>query len=424
MPPNFNSWPEDAQTMYQELLVRNRLVEDSLQKLKAQIEGDLSHLPNTHEANEFWLWRLFKEARDGYLLAFPDGTLIDGNTALKAMFGHPLKKTLAGKLITELGIFEPEQKKQLERALQKASRERLEKDLAFDCQTLDHTWMSVEIDLILIEIQRRNIILGIFRDVSITQKYKTELETALFAAESANRAKNTFLNNMSHELRTPLTAILGYTELLMEDVEAEGRADMLKDLKNIYLSAQHLFSLIGDLLDLARIETNNMYITLNYFDVQKTVESVVATLMSTINQGRNNLQVSCPDTLEMMYSDKLKFSQILFNLLSNAAKFTEHGEIKVEIEVETIEQKPWLRLSVVDTGIGIESEKLETIFDMFSQGDDSPTRIYGGAGLGLSITQRYVQLLKGQINVRSTVGKGSIFTVYLPFRLPEEMNWS
>lgn len=417
-PTNFEEWPKDAQQAYLDIFERAQEAERLLH-LKQRTASD-----DTLVNNEFWLWHLFRKAHDGYCLCNVNGRLIDGNLAFREILGYPPQKNLMGLRINDLVEFTLSQQNHINEMIEQVVNNNVPPpvyELTFPNKA--EKIVTAELSMTYMEVRQRHFLLCIFHDISQRKQIEQELENAKITAERANRAKNAFLNNISHELRTPLTAILGYTELLMEDAEDAGEQQMHTDLNNIYLSAQHLYSLIGDILDLARIETNKIFISLSYFSPDKIIDEVVATLNSTIKQNKNELVVNCDADIGTMYSDKNKLSQIIFNLLSNAAKFTELGMITIignRIEKEGLS---YLQLIVEDTGIGIAQENLERIFEHFQQEDDSLTRPYEGAGLGLTITRHYINMLNGSIDVQSEVGKGTRFEITLPWELAEERNW-
>jgi signal transduction histidine kinase/DNA-binding NarL/FixJ family response regulator len=241
-----------------------------------------------------------------------------------------------------------------------------------------------------------------------------ELLKAKHAAEDASRAKSAFLANMSHELRTPLNAIIGYSEMLEEETRDAGKLENQQDLRKIQSAGKHLLSLINDVLDLSKIEAGKMGLHLETFEVSLMVEEMVTTLQPAIAKNANTIRVRMADDIGMMRADATKVRQILFNLMSNACKFTDHGTIALDVSQSAMEGQEWIRFRVKDTGIGISAKQQEKLFQEFSQADATISRKYGGTGLGLAISYRFVQMMKGRISVESQHGQGSTFTVYLP----------
>jgi signal transduction histidine kinase/DNA-binding response OmpR family regulator len=238
-------------------------------------------------------------------------------------------------------------------------------------------------------------------------------------AEEANRTKSEFLANMSHELRTPLNAIIGYSEILEEDAADQGQDSLINDIKKIRNAGKHLLSLINDVLDLAKIESGKVDLYLESFDVNKMVKDVVDTLQPTCEKNNNKMVINCPDNIGLMRSDFTKVRQSLFNLLSNASKFTHNGEVKLTVEQQIIkaktgESQKFLHFIVQDTGIGMKPEHCKKLFQAFSQADSSTTRKYGGTGLGLAITQNFINMMGGEVMVESEYGVGSTFILRLP----------
>ena len=250
----------------------------------------------------------------------------------------------------------------------------------------------------------------------ITQREQTqkELETSVVAAEAANRSKSAFLANMSHEIRTPLNGILGFTELLIRDEKAtvEERRDFLQ---TIQASGKHLLGLINDILDLSKIEAGQYDVEILACQPHQTIAEVVSFLR--VPAQEKGLELNCrweglaPATIQ---SDPGRLKQVLTNLVGNAVKFTEQGRVDIVARIEDADHKPQLAVSVVDTGIGIAQEKLDEIFNPFSQADNTVTRRFGGTGLGLTICRQIAEALGGSVLVESVQGEGSVFTLRIP----------
>jgi len=245
-----------------------------------------------------------------------------------------------------------------------------------------------------------------------------EIKNAKEEAEQASRAKSEFLANMSHELRTPMNAILGYSEMLMEDAEDAGQEDFIPDLKKINQAGTHLLALINDVLDLSKIESGKMEAFCEEINLDSLIDEVAATAHPLLEKNGNQLAVERGKNLGSAFQDITKLRQVLLNLMSNAAKFTHQGTVTLHANRLTKENRDWLSLAVSDTGIGIAADKLDHVFGEFTQADNSTTRDYGGTGLGLAISSRFCELLGGDLSVHSELGEGSTFTILIPVELP------
>jgi len=256
--------------------------------------------------------------------------------------------------------------------------------------------------------------IAVYTDITDLKHRQTELEEARRGAEVASEEKSRFLASMSHELRTPLNAIIGYSEMLIEDASDLGNTGFVGDLNKIMGSGRHLLALINDILDLSKIEAGKMELYIERLSLMQLLVDVENTVAPLIAKNRNRLTVTAsvqPDEIE---TDKTKLRQNLFNLLSNAAKFTENDEIRLSVERHLDESGDWLEFSVRDKGIGMTEEQQAKLFQAFVQVDSSTTRNYGGTGLGLAITQHFIRMMGGTIDVESEFGKGSTFRFKIP----------
>jgi len=268
-------------------------------------------------------------------------------------------------------------------------------------------------------------------EIDRIQRYVTPLATVIRNARlfdetrearadaiESSRAKSQFLANMSHELRTPLNAIIGYSEMLMEDTEDDGHEQYLGDLGKIHNSGLFLLELISSVLDLTKIEAGKLELSPSSFNVSDLIDEVASTSQPLVQKNNNELLVPESGDLGEMYSDMTKVRQVLLNLLSNSAKFTEQGSVILNTKRDSLDGNDWLRFTVTDSGIGMNPGQIERAFEAFTQADESTSRKYGGTGLGLTITREFCEMLGGEITVESEPGKGSAFTVSLPAKIP------
>jgi signal transduction histidine kinase len=249
------------------------------------------------------------------------------------------------------------------------------------------------------------------------EKARKELAVARNRAEAADRTKSAFLATMSHELRTPLNSIIGFTSLLLQGLVGSLNAEQTKQLRMVKDSGQHLLALINDVLDISKIEAGELEITNAPFDLPESIRKVVQTVTPLAKKKQLSLIAQIAPDVNRITSDCWRVEQILLNLLSNAIKFTEQGEVTLTAEIVPDTRDvahSALRISVVDTGLGIKREDLNKLFQPFRQLDTSLTRQHGGTGLGLAICKRLVERLGGTITVESEWGKGSTFRFTLP----------
>jgi len=248
------------------------------------------------------------------------------------------------------------------------------------------------------------------------KRAEEELVQANIQLKEMDRIKSEFLATMSHELRTPLNSIIGFTGIMLQGIPGELNTEQRKQLSMVNSSAKHLLGLINDILDLSRIESGKMEVSMERFHIQNVVSEVAQSLSPMISQKGLKIITQIPDETPEIYSDRKKVSQILLNLVHNAVKFTPAGEVRIECKFDSDN----LEMSVADTGIGIKKEAMKLLFEAFRQIDGTVQRRYQGAGLGLYLCQKLVTLLGGNIWVESEYGKGSKFTFTLPLRREEK----
>jgi len=252
------------------------------------------------------------------------------------------------------------------------------------------------------------------------QRRIAELEKSNKALSAANQAKSTFLANMSHELRTPLNAIIGYSELLGEVAdEMNVEEEIGPDLQKIHSSGKHLLAIINDILDLSKIEAGKMEFYNQNCDLEALVQEVVTTVQPIIDKNSNILDVQWENSPGFMAVDITRLRQVLFNLLSNASKFTENGKVSFIVSRKTINERDWINLTIRDTGIGMGPEQVAGLFESFSQVHHQNSIKFGGTGLGLAISKRICEIMGGDIFVESKPGEGSTFSVHLPVKILE-----
>jgi PAS domain S-box-containing protein len=259
---------------------------------------------------------------------------------------------------------------------------------------------------------------GVHVDITERHAYEAALREARDAAEEASRAKSRFLANMSHELRTPLSAVIGYAEMLEEEAEDLGQDSFLADLGKIRTNAQHLLGLINDVLDLSKVEAEKMDVYAEDIVVETFARDAAATVEALVTKKGNRLVLDLASDLGEARTDAVKLRQCLFNLLGNAAKFTEGGTVTLRVQRHTAETGDRLSFAVADTGIGMSPDQVAGLFQRFAQADETTTRKYGGTGLGLALTKAFAGLMGGDVVLESVEGRGTTFTLTVPVALP------
>ncbi len=348
---------------------------------------------------------LIKFAPDPVFVSDLEGKILQTNDAVSQLLGFRPDEVIEQSLSR---FISPEETREFTAALREVVERGVTRDARLNPRSASGETIATTLNASALRDPDGRVIgaIGILRDMR-------ELDKAREAAEIANRAKSQFLANMSHELRTPLNAIILYTELLRDEATDRKLDDFLPDLGKIHGAAKHLLALINDVLDLAKIESGKLDLVPETFDVPAMIRDVVTTIQPLAQKNADRLEVECPDDLGSMHADPTKVRQSLFNLLSNACKFTENGVVRLEVSRDGSDGDRFV-FRVTDTGIGMSPEHLGKLFKPFSQVDPSATRRFGGSGLGLAITRHFCQAMGGDIAVESAPGVGSAFTIRLP----------
>jgi PAS domain S-box-containing protein len=367
---------------------------------------------------------LFERSSDAHLL-YDERGVIDCNDATLRMLHADNKDSILGRSPVELSprrqpdgrlsVIVGEQMRQLAKL---RGYHRFE----WMHQRADGSQFPVEITLTPVRLNGRDVILAVWHDIAERKGVEDALRTAKEAAESANRTKSEFMTRMNHELRTPLTAIIGFSRVLLQGKEGSLEPGVQRFVERIRVNGMHLLSLINQILDVAKVEAGRMELEMDTVALDGLVQDTIAMLETTAEAKGLVVRGEIPKRVAPIVTDEGKLRQILINLVGNAIKFTNEGEVCVRVVTDPATHRP-VSISVIDTGIGIPIERQRKVFDPFEQGDSSTRRQFGGTGLGLSIVKTFAGLIGGRVSVESEVGRGTSFTLTLPEldleRMPE-----
>ncbi|RMF66664.1 MAG: response regulator [Calditrichaeota bacterium] len=441
------------------LIVQNQELTRRLKESNETLERQVLERTRALQESEKKYRQLVEQIPDGIYRSTPEGRFLMVNPAFVQMLGYDSEEEVMALDIPHDLYFSPEERKQ---ALSPLTRENNHDTLVFRLKKKngEELWVEDHGRTVYDEDGRPLYHEGVIRDITdrrnteaelralnqeliaskqqlsaafqqlvasnrqlvanerALRKNEAELQKAKEASEAANRAKSEFLANMSHEIRTPLNGIIGYAELLMEEKLTSEQREFVKVIES---SANYLLGLINEILDLSKIETQGLDLERKPFKLRQVLKNKIRVVEPRLAEKAVSLHLEvAEDVPEVMLGDERRIGQIVLNLLSNAAKFTDQGRIDVRVCRSSIRNAPRacfpLEISVRDTGIGIPAEAQRRIFDTFTQVDGSTTREHEGTGLGLAITKRLVELMGGSIVVKSAVGEGSEFIIYLPLR--------
>jgi signal transduction histidine kinase/DNA-binding response OmpR family regulator len=380
---------------------------------------------------EYHTRAMLQAAPDGVITLTPDGRIADMNAAAQHLFDHDRESARLAPVTTLVPEIEQSPPEPADEHDEHAPADgeifREPEDRQDDLPGGIAAWTG---DTYEVEAVRRDAsrfpaelsvsqiddgrFIMIVRDVTDWKDTREKLRLARDQAVQANEAKSRFLANISHELRTPLNAIIGYSELMTEDLEGTEQDGLVPDLERIHKAGEHLLSLINDILDLSKVEAGKMDLHLEEVDLPDLVDEVTGTVEPLIAENQNTLRVDIAEAPETMHVDRQKLRQMLLNLLSNAAKFTDNSLVRIHAFAEEQNGVDCCVFEVIDRGVGIPEEDLEELFEAFSQADESSTREHEGTGLGLTITKRFTEMMHGDIDVESQLGEGSTFRITLP----------
>ncbi|MBL8100679.1 MAG: PAS domain S-box protein [Anaerolineales bacterium] len=370
------------------------------------------------QESESYARLLFDAAPDPVFVMESDGTMVDVNKFFEMQ--HQInRESLQGKNISALNIFPTEELQKANEYLTEIMSGKSIPPLELKFYAPDDELHTLELHSYPIEVQGRMLVLSTSRDITTHKKFEEALKLANAEMENALKVKDEFLANMSHELRTPLNAILGISESLEEQMIGKLNEKQQKYVGIIKESGKHLLDLINDILDISKIEAGRMELTFHPIAVEKLCQSSLRMIKELAQKKKIQVSFKVKDEVTTIMGDERRLKQVLVNLLSNAVKFTEEGN-KIGLEVTGYPERNEVTFSVWDTGIGIAEEDLKFLFKPFVQLDAGLAREFQGTGLGLALVAQMVRLHGSSVSVKSQIGKGSMFTITLPWEAEEQ----
>ena len=414
MDPDLLEREEDVERLSRHL-ERETLARRDAEQLLAQKTAALAEVTRSLKEREEGTRAILNVAADGIITIDERDIVESFNTAAEGIFDYAAQDVV-GQNVNML-MAAPYQEKQhafQARHFPRNPNKILGLHGEVEGRRRDGSRFPMELSISELRVDGRWLFIMIVRDISERKNAERALSQAHDQALEASRAKSAFLANMSHELRTPLNAIIGYSEMLQDEAEDQGSLGSIPDLKKIQAAGRHLLGLINEILDLSKIEAGKMELFLEDGDVAILLQDVVATIRPLAEKNANQVHVRCGADVGSLRADLTKVRQSLLNLLGNACKFTERGDITLDVERRPEPNGDRIVFHVTDTGIGMSPEQMGRLFQDFTQADNSTSRKYGGTGLGLSLSKRFCQMMGGDVSVASTPGKGSTFTIELP----------
>ncbi|MEE8233227.1 MAG: PAS domain-containing protein [Gammaproteobacteria bacterium] len=291
---------------------------------------------------------------------------------------------------------------------------RFDSEYRFKKKDGHYIWVRDQLQLVKDDNGNPKEIVGAWSDIDQQKHAQEALKIAKEQAETANRTKTQFVAKISHEFRTPLNAVIGITEMLIEDAKDQGNKTLDEPLTRVHRAGKHLLSLINEFLDISKIEAGKIELCIESFNITELINDVTATTKPMLDTNHDSLEVNYMTEKKEMRSDEKRVTQILLNLLSNAAKFTENGSVTLKVKSLDEDNSDYILFDVIDTGVGIPDDKIDTVFDEYSQVKSSKSSKFAGTGLGLDISRKLARIMGGDITVTSKYGEGSIFTAKLP----------